>query len=106
VTSPRRRRFKRPSIKILQQRFNKYHIWISDDIAQAMSNWMPLTSVRGKKILRYMRNRVRLYMRDNPDISRGDAVDDVTTQVLQEIENDEVDDPSLLGLTSPGKEIE
>jgi hypothetical protein len=99
MTSRGRRR--PPSDSVLRIRFARYSEWIAEDVAVVMSEWLSLRSNVGRFILRYMRRRVLNYMRDNPEVNQSDAVDNVTTEVLIELDNNEEDDVRLRKLVSP-----
>jgi hypothetical protein len=99
------RRHRRPQqlpIRWERARFAFFKAWISDDVAQFMAKSMPLRTRRARRIVSLMRKMVLEYQRNDPNMSRQDAIDDMTTYVLDELEagNDELD-PVLRGMISP-----
>jgi len=82
---PRRRRPRRrtTSIRWIVARFNFFSRWISDDISQYIAEWIPLRSNRAKRIANTMRGKVLDYMAEYPELSRQEAIDDVTSEVLR-----------------------
>ncbi len=90
-------------------RFHFFRRWISDDIAQRIAGFIPVRSRRARRLVREMRRRVLLRMREEPidrftDVptTHQEAVDDVTTEVMIALERGDPDlDPVLLQLRSP-----
>lgn len=84
-----------------RKRFDFFKQWIADDIAQFMAWRLPLRDKRGRRARALMRRRVLRYMRDNPGVSRQEAIDDVTTDILNRIEAGEEVDYAFKVMVSP-----
>lgn len=101
MTSPSNQFGKPPSTRVYNIRFRRYREWISDDVAEFVAFWVPITSIRGRRLLAAMRQKVLDYERINPGIPRQDAIDDTTTDVIDALVLGEEDDPILRVLISP-----
>ena len=82
-------------------RFNFFRRYISDDVAQYISRWIPLRSTRARNIIRTMKSRVDDYILTHPGISFQDAVDMATSEVLDALTLGLDVEPELRSLISP-----
>tara|TARA_Y100000310_G_scaffold344993_1_gene461004 strand:+ start:1352 stop:1654 length:303 start_codon:yes stop_codon:yes gene_type:complete len=63
-------------------RIRVYKQYMSDDVAAALAKRVPLSSSRGKRLIRTMRARVRDIQQASPGLSHQDVVDDATSDVI------------------------
>jgi len=96
-------------------RYNYFSRWISPDIADYIALYIPLRSRRARRIMSIMRRKVLDYEKEwqiNPGIvnprtgepeplTRANAVDDMTTEVLRLIDLGLDVEPELLAFVSP-----
>lgn len=65
-------------------RIREYKKYMSDDVAATLAKRTPLSSPRGKQIIRTMRQRIREQMVQQPGLTRQDAIDEATSDVITE----------------------
>jgi hypothetical protein len=97
-------KWRRPGANMARQRFEIYRQWIAEDIAGMLAYRIPVNSEVGQELLRIMRERVETYLEENPDTTREEAVDNVTTDVISEVELGLIDEEiewALYYLVSP-----
>lgn len=92
---------RRPSERVRRIRLQRYSEWISDDVAEFLAFWIPVTSRRALRLISVMRRLVLERESDQPGIPRQDAIDDVTSEIIDAIALGEDVDPILRNLTSP-----
>ncbi len=92
---------RRPSDRVRRIRFQRYSEWISDDVAEFLAFWVPVTSRRGIRLISVMRRLVLDREREQSGISRQDAIDDITSEAIDALSLGEEVDPVLRNLTSP-----
>lgn len=101
MTSPSNQFGRPPSTRIYNIRFRRYREFISDDVAEFLAFWVPVSSRRARRLISVMRRKVLDYERANPGIPRQDAIDDTTTDVIDSLVLGEEDNPILRILISP-----
>jgi len=95
------RQHRPPSARVRRLRFDRYSEWFSDDIAEFLAFWIPVTSQRGRSMIARMRNRVIDREVELPDLNRQEIVDLVTNETLEAIDAGEEQDPILSTMQSP-----